>query len=192
MVKIEFYFESRIAELRKLVTLGDPWVFVCASSFIEYLAKMSNGAPTGAREYKDFLRNHYFRTCPEYASFRYSCGKQDLAEQMYHVLRCGIVHSFSLFADSHARKYDGRDRSILLAHRHSAAGRKHLDNWVDNRRNPKLDAALFVAEDFVEDIAKVSQSLFTESKRRSIAGRQLRNNIRTWISTYPPIGPLIL
>jgi hypothetical protein len=192
-VKIEPYFQAKVGELRTLVARGDPWVFLCASSFIEYLAKMSIGKTTSAKDYKDFLNNQFFRVCPEYAAFRYRSGKHDLAEQMYHVLRCGIVHSFSLFADPLAKsKHGGRDRSIILAHRHSASGRKHLENWIDNRRKPKLDAALFIAEDFIEDVAKVTTDLFVESRKNTLAGRDLQKNIQAWVRAYPPIGSLIL
>lgn len=191
-MKIERYFYDRVGELRSLAKRGDPWVFLCASSFIEYLVKVANGRSAGHREYKDFLRNRFFRVCPEYGVFRYAGGQSDLAEQMYHVLRCGIVHSFSLFADQRAQHCGGRDRSILLAHRASASGRRHLENWVDNRRKPKLDAALFVAEDFIEDVGKVTTSLFAESRQRTANGSQLRKNIAVWTKQFPPIGSLIL
>ena len=104
----------------------------------------------------------------------------------------GIVHSFSLLADQKALGYGGQDRSILLADRRSEPKRSHLDHIVDQRRKPPLDAALFIAEDFVEDIAKVVDFLFTESRKRTPPGRQLRSNIRTWILKYPPIGSLII
>src|SRR6266571_6800773 len=116
-MNIEHYFRDRVDELRALANRGDPWVFLCASAFIEYLAKIVQGHGSG--DYKQFLKNCFFKVCPKYASFRYDSGKSDLAEQMYHVLRCGIVHSFSLIADSKAKKSGGRDRSILLAHRRS-------------------------------------------------------------------------
>ena len=191
-MNIESYFRDRVLELRSLAERGDPWVFLCGASFIEYLAKMTSGKSTGANDYKDFLRNRFFRVCTAYASFKYSCGKCDLAEQMYHVLRCGIVHSFSVFADPQAKGYGGRDRSIILAHRNTASGRTHLDNWVDRRSNPRLDAAVFVAEDFIDDIAKVTDSLFVEARKRTPAGVQLRKNIQMWVSRCPPIGSLIL
>jgi hypothetical protein len=105
---------------------------------------------------------------------------------MYHVLRCGIVHSFSLIADKQAKRDGGRDRSIVLAHR--ASGRKHLEACVDGRRNPKLDAAVFVAEDFVADIEKVTNSIFAQS----CTNKKLRLNMKTWWKVHPPIGVLLI
>ena len=191
-MNVETYFRDRLRELESIASRGDPWIFLCASSFIEYLGKMAHGGPIGLKEYKEFLRTRFFTVCPQYGSFKYASGKSDLADQMYHVLRCGIVHSFSVFADAIANKYGGRDRSILLAHRKSASGRAHLDNIVNRRRKPPLDAALLVAEDFVDDIAKVTDDLFAESRRKTPDGRQLRKNIQTCVSKCPPIGFLIL
>ena len=60
-MKIESYFDGRLNELRSLAARGDPWVFLCASSFLEYLAKVESGKSTGAREYKDFLQKYLFK-----------------------------------------------------------------------------------------------------------------------------------
>ena len=186
MNKIEGYFDSRIKELRELANRGDPWIFLCTSSFIEYLARMTYGKETLATDYKNFLTNYFFIGCPEYGHFRYASGTQDLADQMYHVLRCGIAHSFSLIADAKAKIRSGRDRSILLDHRRS--GKRHLRNYVNNHTRPKIDAAVFVAEDFVEDIDKVMQYIFSEARKRRPSGKQLNNNMKLWITKYPPIG----
>jgi len=188
--EIEQYFKSRIRELKQIAARGDPWVFLNASSFIEYLAQMRLGKRTEPQDYKEFLTQYFFRVCPWYGNFKYRSGTLDLADQMYHVLRCGIVHSFSLFADSKAQTRGGRHRSIVLAHR--SAGQSHLHSFVNNRRKPKIDAAIFVAEDFVEDIERVTEALFNESKKRTPDGLQLRQNIRRWVRQFPPIGAIIL
>ncbi len=188
--KIEQYFKNRIQELKQIAARGDPWVFLNASSFIEYLAKMRLGRITTAQDYKEFLEKYFFQICPHYRNFKYCSGKCDLADQMYHVLRCGIVHSFSLIADRQAQARGGRHRSIVLAHR--LEGRAHLSHFVNNRRKPKIDAVVFVAEDFVEDIERVTEALFNESKESSPNGRQLKQNIRQWVKQYPPIGAVIL
>jgi hypothetical protein len=185
MNKIESYFNGRLKELEQLADRGDPWIFLCASSFVEYLARITNGKPTNREDYKDFLKNYFFRVCPAYAAFRFASGKDDLAEQMYHVLRCGIVHSFSLFADPQAKKCGGRDRSILLAHRKN--GVRHLTQYIDNRRKIKMDAVIFTAEDFVHDIKKVTSSIFSEARKKNQAGRQLKKNISSWFASNPPI-----
>lgn len=157
---------------------------MCASSFIEYLARLEIGKETGPEQYKNFLKDRFFAVCPKYATFQYASGKRDLAVQMYHVLRCGSVHSFSLIADPKAKARDGRDRSILLAHRKPKV--THLANYVNPAAG--IDAAVFVAQDFIEDIARVADSLFADSRKRTKKGNELRQNIKNWFNAHPPIG----
>src|SRR5262245_13667263 len=86
-------FNDRLAELPALYPSGSPWVFLCAAALVEYLAKLVDGTDNGGRGYKCFVRNWLSSIRPAYLSFRYSAGQCDLPEQMYHVLRCGIVHN---------------------------------------------------------------------------------------------------
>jgi len=73
----------------------NPWPFLCASAFIDYLTKMVNGGAAGREKYKQFVSTYLARINPLYVSFRYHSGHQDLPTQLYQILRCGIVHSFS-------------------------------------------------------------------------------------------------
>jgi len=178
MQQLGEYLRDRVGELRSLALRGDPWVFLCASAFIEYMAKMVQGEARGASGYKDFLKDVFFEVCPEYAKFRYRSRQMDLADQMYHVLRCGIVHSFSLVVDSAAEKGGGRDRSILLAHRMNGAA--HLQPYEGS-----IDAVIFTAEDFVEDIGMVVEFIIEQSQSRD--GQALSRNIQRWTDKHPPI-----
>ena len=54
-MNVETYFRDRLRELESIASRGDPWIFLCASSFIEYLGKMAHGGPIGLKEYKEFL-----------------------------------------------------------------------------------------------------------------------------------------
>ena len=74
---------------------------------------------------------------------------------------------------------------LLLAHRKNGA--RHLESYPKNRRQAKVDAAIFTAEDFVEDISKVTDFVFTKARKRTDEGRQLRRNIRAWVGAYPHI-----
>lgn len=76
---------------------------------------------------------------------------QDLDKQMYHTLRCGIVHNFSLFPDANGLRTGAQIRSIALTYKESNDG-NHLSNHMGIKNNS--DAALFVAEDFINDIKK--------------------------------------
>lgn len=101
---------------------------------------------------------------------------------MWCVLRCGIVHNFSLIPDKRIEpcKSNARDRSIILTHRKNKDG-PHLSNYTGIKNN--RDSALFVAEDFANDINITVEYIFKEAKNN----RQLENNIMSWIRQFPPI-----
>lgn len=156
---------------------ANPWPFLCASALVEYLTKMVNGGRSGAQEYKQFVETYLARVDQRYKTFKYTGGQQDLPAQMYHVLRCGIVHSFSLIPDAATTAHGGRLRSIVIAHEGS-----HLSNYTEKG----LDAALLVLHDFVIDLEKVLKRIFVAAKEDS----SLRANIETHLLEHPPIQAL--
>jgi hypothetical protein len=181
---IEEYFLDLISGLKRQIKNGDPWLFVCGSAYIDYLTRTVNGRETGAFDYKKFLRDYFFKACPEYMNvpFKNTCTKMDV--QMYHVLRCGIVHQFSLRPDRRGRSYGGRDRSILLAHGY----KNNLIAFSNNRTRPPLDSVVLVAEHFLDDLEKVTKFVFMQARKRTSQGQLLRNNIRNWVRLHPPLG----
>lgn len=182
--KINKYMLDRVGELQSLASRGDPWFFVCASSYIEYLAKLEKGASTNNSEYKLFLTKYLFVVLPKYRTFSYSNARTKLEDQIYHVLRCGLVHSFSLIPDARARFNGGQDRSILLAHRKS--GIQHLSPFVNNKKKPKIDGCIFIAEDFADDLKILTEFLFKKAAKRN--ERVLRNNVIRWATQHPPVN----
>ena len=62
------------------------------------------------------------------------------------------------------------------------AGLHHLSNYSGPR---ELDAALFVAEDFIEDIEAVCHIVFDEAKLPG--GRPFKTNIKKWLRKCPPL-----
>ncbi len=176
------YFRERVNELRRACADGTPWVFLCASAFIEYLSKLVNGEDKGRDGYKKFVKDYLSQANPLYRDFVFKNGQCDLDVQMYYVLRCGIVHSFSLIPDDRARKAHGRDRSIVLCHarERDEHGWKHLMPYPPPEiKSTVNDAVLFVAEDFVDDIGKVTELILTEAN--------LQGNIEKWLDRHPPI-----
>lgn len=176
------YFEGRAREIGVMCNDGTPWVFLAASAMLDYLAKLVAGADQKAQGYKAFVRNYLGAVRPLYRDFKYRNGGPDLPEQMYHVLRCGIVHSFSFIPDELSAKKGGRDRSIVLCHRIESS-EKHWHHLMAYSTDKVSDAALFVAEDFSEDIALVVKHLFKKAKEDST----LSSNIERWVKAHPPI-----
>ncbi|MBI5100569.1 MAG: hypothetical protein HZB33_01845 [Nitrospirae bacterium] len=174
----EKYFIARIEELRRMCSDGTPWVFVCAATMIDYLSKLTNGADKGGDGYKAFIRDYMAQVRPEYAMFIYDDGNQDLPVQIYHIFRCGIVHSFSFIPDQRASAKDGRKRSIVLSHKREGLG--HISKY-SSANAP--DSCNFVAEDFIDDLAKTIHTVFAKAK----ADNNLKDKIELWLTRYPPI-----
>jgi hypothetical protein len=180
------YFRARAAELQRTCADGTPWVFLMSSAFLEYLAKLANGKDKSKQRrtgYKSFICEYLAEVRPRYRDFEYKSGTKDLPTQMYHILRCGIVHNFSLVPGKEENSSRGRIRSIVLCHAKERDEKKweHLMNYGTAEIN---DAALFVAEDFTQDIEKVTELLLSKAKDDG----SLRKNVEEWLENHPPIA----
>jgi len=174
---VEKYFLDRINELENQCREHTTWVFLCAAAMINYLVNLVNGRETNRNDYKDFIINYM----PEkYGDFEYLGGSKDLDSQMYHTLRCGMVHCFSLFPDSRGIGQGARVRSIALSHKENKDG-NHLDNYKGGNNN--LDSALFIAENFIDDIKYAVKKIFSNAKNDT----NLEQKVISWINKYPPI-----
>ena len=175
--KIHQYCIERAFELQQLASLGNPWVFLCCASFIDFLNKMiHNSNKAGRSKYIEFIKKYIGEVDERYKSFQYSSGKCDLATQMYFVFRNGIVHTFSLFPDEDGIKEEARSRSILLGHE------KNNDIHFDHKTQNGFDSVVFTAESLSKDLQKTVEIIFKD--------KQLHLNILDWCSKYPPISTL--
>lgn len=183
LVEAKSYFLKEAGHIRKICDDGTPWGFLCAAAMLDYLTRMTHGKETNAEDYKDFVKSYLAKVRPGYENFRYRCGKDDLPAQMYHVLRCGLVHSFSMFPDNKGRKKGARERSIALCHRKEIVqdpSLKHLGNYSKGKVK---DAALLVAEDFAEDIYQLVKMIFKTAEQDA----DLKKNIELCLNQFPPL-----
>lgn len=177
------YFLDRCDELESMV--GTPWVFANGMCLIEYLAKMDNGGTAGKFKVIEFIRNNM----ADYASFTYPRShfrklphgvtdliQDDLPEQMYYILRCGLLHRFSLVPTQTEIKNGGRKRSIVMIHQKLAEA-AHLSRYSDPVR--RISAAYFVAEPFIQDIRDTITDLFSLPTNHA--------NIKKCLKDNPPI-----
>jgi hypothetical protein len=177
--------EARVEFVKLLDSLEsmpvNPWPFLCASAYIDYLTKLVNGGETGREKYKQFVSTYLATVNPLYASFTYGSGRQDLPAQLYHILRCGIVHSFSFFPDNNTEvRFGGRQRSVLITH--DSNDGYHLSNY----RESGEDAALLVLHDFVGDLRQITERIFSDATTDA----QLRTNIEQHLRQHRPIVAL--
>lgn len=165
--------------LKNVCSRKSPLGFLCVAALIDYLSRLAYGRPKGSQDwerYTNFIREFF---PARYRDFQYKNGERDLPEQMYYVLRNGMVHSFTLVPIG-----KGRVNSIVLCHRREAKRDKysHLGNYKDKKS--KFDnAALFVMEDFLEDTKTAAYKLINKARKRS----SLRKNILDWYIKTPPI-----
>jgi hypothetical protein len=175
--EIRLCFERWFGTLPDVCAIQSPWCFLCVSALVDYLSAAAYPDEEQWSRYVKFIEGFF---PAKYTKFAYKNGKTDLPAQMYYVLRNGLVHSFSLFPDEKGCKWGGRDRSIVLAHRCNAAGRRHLSQYS---AASAPDAALFVAEDFLADTKKAAYKLLCRAKRGSI----LEQSVVTRFTDHPPI-----
>lgn len=196
--KLEPYFLDRIGELHCDCTQGTPWVFIGMAALLEYLANMVIEPKDGNRKkrdlerYTEFIKGDFLPD--RYKNFSYQNEydgiegktKQDLPLQMYCVLRCGLVHSFSMTPDSslwsdtqrtqnagQANAY-ARKGSIVISH--AASGNTHLGSYP-------TDVACFVAEEFAKDIEFAIRKIFETAKQNPT----LRERIEQVVNAKPPL-----
>lgn len=168
----EAYFLNEINNLRQIADFKNPWIFLCASAYIEYLSKLAAGRNSGGAGFKEFVREFM---PVAYRDFVYKSGKDDLPEQLYHVLRCGIVHSFSLIPDQTAIGFGGRPRSVILAHEGDHLGSVNAP--------PIDDACSLNAYNFVDDLEYATRKLLDAA--RTDPGRATK--VTDWLAKHPPI-----
>lgn len=187
----QLWLNQRIQELRTAQNIkipenrenGSVWDFLILGCLLEWTSKLNN--ETGKGTLKSF-RYLFEKRMPKYCDIKYmSPGKyQDLPEQLYLVLRCGLVHGLSLkpdMSESNLKRYKShiRENTILLWHRgnHLKINRKNINGIEYDRVNIDYESLL-------EDTQNSLNEIFEESKTNT----QLRDNILKFIKKNPGIG----
>ncbi len=183
--EIEGYFKARVKEVQRILEDVTPWGFLCAVAFLDCLSKLVAGSDKKAPGYKAFVRNYLQAVNSKYNTFRYNDSTVSLPDQMYHVFRCGIIHSFSLIPDQQSLRKGGRPHSIRLCHQKEAKA-KNISHLSHYSKGATTDACLFVAEDFGKDLEKVVRLIFS-SKAKAIDA-DITKKMKQWVSQHPPIS----
>ncbi|MBS1037856.1 hypothetical protein [Gluconobacter cerinus] len=158
--KAEEYYRKRIEEVAAMKP--SPWSFMCAACCIEFLTKLA-----GWRKqigYNKFIETYM----PEsYINFEYTNKKKDLPDQIYEILRCGLLHSFNVLPTPSNK--NGRHRSILISN--SGNNLKLIEGF-----NIDGGSALLVFDDFIKDINKSKNKLFSDPTKRSKIEEEFQKN----------------
>lgn len=174
MKEIRECVDNWFITLPEICKIETPWIFLCLSALIDYLSSAAYpNAGTQADRYTKFIKENF---SSKYQTLVYRNGKQDLPEQMYYVLRNGLVHSFSLVPNARSARRGGRVRSIALGHRSNSTP-YHLALFPN-------DIVLFIAEDFLEDTKEAAYKLLDNAK----PGTVLEKNLINQFTAHPPIA----
>lgn len=183
---ISAYLNARLKELEDLASPGHPWSFLASCTYLDFCSALAIGGKAGKKNFKDFVTVYLFPVRPEYKAASYPTTGLKLEDQMYHVLRCGVTHSFSMRADQSPKdeiKFPTKPLSIMLAHRKSKIPHlKHIQI-----RGGK-EAYVLIAEDFVADLRKATDALFLAARKHTPDGESLRKNITSRFKSHPPLG----
>jgi hypothetical protein len=127
---VQSYCEARIKEIRNILQDGTPMGFLCVASFVDFLSKLAKGEDKKKTGYKDLIKYYFPKG---YTSFIYKSGESDLPDQFYHVFRCGILHSFSLFPDKPNRA-GTTARTIVISHDgKTMANHTHISTTIQTK-----------------------------------------------------------
>jgi hypothetical protein len=174
--QIKAYCLARLNEAKPIITNGTPWGFLCVAAYVDFLAKLAWNKDEKSKGYKDF-----FKLCfpDSYNNFTFSGGQKDLPEQFYHVLRCGICHSFSLVPDVMSQSSGGRSKSVIISHDGldtDGTAYSHLDNYTKHG----YDAAILLGGNLCDDLTQVVCNMFSD--------HSIQSNAEAWVAAFPPIG----
>lgn len=171
------YFKTQFDQLEHICQSPSPWIFICLSVFIDFLSKLSELSGNDKDKYINLIATRY---PPKYRNFKYFIGSQDLPQQIYIILRSGLVHAFSLTPN---RVGVGRQRSVRLFHRQDTSLR-NIVHFPD--KSHEVDAAVLVAEDFLKDTQTVASRIVWRARRDTI----LKQHIINFLKANPPIAGL--
>ncbi len=176
-IEIKKYCKDRITEIKSVAQNGNQTGFICIAAFVDFLAKISEGEDKGREGYKRLIREYFD---PRYKQFTYSSGDADLPDQFYHIFRCGILHSFSLYPDRNNRR-SSKVRTIVISHTgidSDGDSFAHLQGYTKSG----LDAAVLIANDLCDDISSAIDKMF--------ASTSIQSNSEKWVLCQPPIKGL--
>ena len=185
LAEVESYLQARLVDLHNLAPPGHRWVFLACCTYIELCASLAKNGPAGKADFKKLCKDYLFPVRPEYTNATYPKTTLVFKHQLYHILRCGVTHTFSMTPDPHhqSAQFNPTPRSVVLAHRSSQIPHLQYVEWWGGK-----EAYVLIAEDFVSDLSDMTDALLKAARRRDADGQTLRNNMKARFRSNPPLG----
>lgn len=177
------HLKDIIIYMRDTKSAGTACRFIVPCCFLDYLTKLYFGKSTASKHYIEFVEKILKKVNVNYKDFKYKNGETDLPNQIYYVMRCGLVHSFSLTPEKkYKNKNSGRTQSIVLADE-TDVNLNHLAPFSNDKIK---DACIFKLEVFINDLEKVLDKLFKIAEH----DLKIQENILNWSKECPFIVDL--
>ena len=178
------YLKQLLSMIRNYCQDNTPLPFLMGAALVYYYSKMVKGYDDGGTGYKEFIINYMQKVRKRISNIYIPKSLADkLPDQMWHVMRCGLIHTFSLFPDKTIRNQLGRDRSIVLCHKKEATtkGLSHLSHYS----GPTIWTLHYLwSKDFIDDLIAVNDLIFDQASSDSV----LKSKIEKWLKQCPPIS----
>ena len=160
--EIQEYCENQLDVVRQIC--GDkrfqtPVSFVCIAAFIGYLSRLAYGNnrahDNDPKMYKDFVREVMGASKSDY---------KIIADEMYYVFRCGIVHSMSFTppVDASTPKCN-----IAISHDPQTKWKNGSGFYKENRQG--VEWTVLNADDLIADLSKAISYMFADATLRQHA-----------------------
>ncbi|WP_264812677.1 hypothetical protein [Gluconacetobacter sacchari] len=190
--KYQEWLNERIMELRTAQSIKTPedrlngsiWDFVILGCLIEVVSKL-NSERTGKSTFQ-VVRKLFDERLPKYRNIKYEkpVSANDLPEQLYMVLRCGLVHGLSLRPDEKVRnsgryKPYWRENTLTLWHR---GNHLHINRIIFNGQ--EWDRVNIDYDSLLEDIQKALNNIFEDGRKNNEKGKIITD----FIMENPGVG----
>ncbi|MCG0997583.1 hypothetical protein [Acetobacter persici] len=186
------YINNRILELKTAQLIksdkdrlnGSIWDFVLMGCLVEIVAKLNC---TNKSLYTfDKISKLFNDRLPKYRipSYKTHDNINDVPEQIYMVMRCGLIHSLSLVPDEkykEKKKYEKhwRKGSLLLSHKGN-----HLQMMTWSPDGEPFEACQLDYSSMLDDMQTALDAIFRDAKQDTA----LSVHIETFVKANPILG----
>lgn len=193
--RIITYIQDRLNELKEKANSRkknnrNPSVFFDAAAFLDFLSThIKNGVNADGTAYIDFIQKYIYNNVDIIFKARNDTYK--LTEQIWHILRCGGLHNYSLSPYGWYNKNPALKNSLFLTNKHDKnknITHKMIVNVDFSDGSLTSKGIVLVAEDFIEDVEKCVNKLLSNFRSKKPEYKKLKTDLRQSFKDCPPVG----
>nr|WP_128081132.1 hypothetical protein [Acetobacter persici] len=192
LLSYQTWINDRIQELRTAQSIksevdrlnGSIWDFVLMGCLVEIVAKLNCTHKVSSTLHK--ISKLFDDRLPQYRipSYKTHNNIKDVPEQIYMVMRCGLIHSLSLVPDRTYKerknyKKHWREWSLLLTHKGN-----HLQMMTWKPNGQPIEACLLDYSTMLDDMQTALDAIFQDA----VNDTALSAHIETFVKENPMLG----